>query len=152
MNITMVPFGLAKVKWQPKGEYWEFSCQHGSGECYGNLVQTCALHIYSFPQALQFIVCMENSADTANSGPGCAAEQNLSYKTVKECIGSYEGNTYLYNNGQKTYNHNIHAVPWFSINGDDTNTNGIEDVALYNLLKVICNAYTGQKPSACNGS
>ena len=41
-NVTFVPYGFAETTEVDGGGY-EFSCQHGADECYGNIVQACTI-------------------------------------------------------------------------------------------------------------
>merc|ERR1711890_157416 len=47
LNIALKPFG--KAQWTEHGDSWQFTCQHGPNECYGNKVQACLLD--QFPSA-----------------------------------------------------------------------------------------------------
>jgi len=53
------PYGNAKER--KDGDKWVFTCQHGEKECYGNLLQTCALNKLPGNPYL-FIVCLEREA------------------------------------------------------------------------------------------
>ena len=41
MNLTLVPYGNAKETYRQETKLWQFSCQHGSEECWGNLLHSC---------------------------------------------------------------------------------------------------------------
>jgi interferon gamma-inducible protein 30 len=38
MNISFVPYGNAREIYRPETKLYQFYCQHGSDECYGNLI------------------------------------------------------------------------------------------------------------------
>lgn len=38
VNITLVPYGNAHETYQPSTQLYQFVCQHGPDECYGNLI------------------------------------------------------------------------------------------------------------------
>ena len=46
VNITFVPYGNAKELYRPETKLYQFYCQHGAEECYGNLIQTCVINFY----------------------------------------------------------------------------------------------------------
>lgn len=38
MNMSFVPYGNAREIYRPETKLYQFYCQHGSDECYGNLI------------------------------------------------------------------------------------------------------------------
>ena len=38
VNITFVPYGNAKELYRPETKLYQYYCQHGPEECYGNLI------------------------------------------------------------------------------------------------------------------
>lgn len=38
VNFTFVPYGNAREVYRPETQLYQFYCQHGSDECYGNLI------------------------------------------------------------------------------------------------------------------
>ena len=38
VNISFVPYGNAREIYRPETKLYQFYCQHGSDECYGNLI------------------------------------------------------------------------------------------------------------------
>ena len=38
MNISLVPYGNARESYDPSSQMYQFTCQHGSQECLGNLI------------------------------------------------------------------------------------------------------------------
>jgi hypothetical protein len=38
VNITFVPYGNAKELYRPETKLYQYYCQHGADECYGNLI------------------------------------------------------------------------------------------------------------------
>jgi hypothetical protein len=39
LNLQLIPFGKASYKFNPKSRLYEFTCQHGPKECFGNIIQ-----------------------------------------------------------------------------------------------------------------
>lgn len=40
---------------------WNFLCQHGPNECYGNQLHACVINQYPLSQSLEFVYCTMNS-------------------------------------------------------------------------------------------
>ena len=38
VNLTLVPYGNAREVYRPETQLYQFYCQHGADECYGNLI------------------------------------------------------------------------------------------------------------------
>uniref|UniRef100_A0A1W7RAG1 Gamma-interferon-inducible lysosomal thiol reductase n=1 Tax=Hadrurus spadix TaxID=141984 RepID=A0A1W7RAG1_9SCOR len=149
MKIELVPYGKAHETQLSNGTY-AFSCQHGPNECYGNLVQTCAINLLNdTSKSLPFVNCMESYSDSHNRGETCAKRQDLNYNEILQCIGSKQGNIWQHEMAQKTENLNprLHFVPWITVNGKYTQT--YQRKALSDLLELVCNVYEGLKPEAC---
>lgn len=61
LNIELVPFGNARA--YKVDDHYEFECQHGDEECFGNSFQGCAIKIHSFEDAFQLVHCMFAQSD-----------------------------------------------------------------------------------------
>ncbi len=60
MNLTLVPYGNAKELFRNETKLWQFTCQHGVDECWGNLFQSCLINYFpNVNQHFPFIQCME---------------------------------------------------------------------------------------------
>lgn len=48
-----------------KTDHYEFNCQHGPKECYGNMLHTCAIAEMGYSDGFKFIYCLmsHNSND-----------------------------------------------------------------------------------------
>jgi hypothetical protein len=44
IDLTVVPWGNARIS----GDVWE--CQHGPGECMGNTIESCVMHLCELQQ------------------------------------------------------------------------------------------------------
>ncbi|XP_075060793.1 gamma-interferon-inducible lysosomal thiol reductase [Mixophyes fleayi] len=152
MNITLVPYGNAVEK-NDSGK-WEFQCQHGPDECFGNTIEACLMYLLKdidlyFPP----IFCMEFSPNVTKALEPCLAAYvpDISAKEVLECVNGDLGNKLMHQNALRTeaLQPQHQYVPWVVINGkhDDTLQSKAQD-ALFNL---ICDLYTGTKPDACSG-
>lgn len=151
MNLALVPYGNAMEK--QHGDRWLFECQHGKEECYGNLIETCAIHYHPnstvyFP----FIYCIESSASLPrNVAPECASKFGFDYSQIQSCVEGPLGNKLEHEMALKTNAlqppHTF--VPWVTLNG--VHTEKIQNEAQDDLVKLICETYQGSpKPQACS--
>ena len=63
---------------------YEFECQHGPEECYGNLVQSCTIaHAPDYDTTVRLIVCMMSSSRPNEAGPECFTANGLDYQPIK---------------------------------------------------------------------
>lgn len=150
MNLTLVPYGNANEKKQ--GSLWKFECQHGEQECIGNLLETCAIHVMSgnMVKVMPFINCMESSRHLPmKAAKTCAGKHGVPLDEVLNCYNSTEGNQLEHEMALRTdaLRPPHQYVPWVVLNG--VHTEKINKEAMENLLKLICETYTGPKPSAC---
>ncbi|KAL8589550.1 hypothetical protein ACOMHN_015936 [Nucella lapillus] len=151
MNLTLVPFGNAEEKMQ--GDHWEFTCQHGKEECVGNLLETCAIHVMKgdYTRIMPFINCIESSQNyPMKAVKVCAGQHGAPLGEIMQCYNSTEGNLLEHQMAQRTdaLKPSHQYVPWVVLNG--VHTEKINTEATENLLKLICDTYTGPKPEACS--
>ena len=95
MNIVLVPYGNAKELYRPETKLYQYYCQHGSDECYGNLYHSCLITLYSkTADHLPVISCMESNDqdDVDTAGQKCVAQSALSMEKISDCINSEFGN------------------------------------------------------------
>ncbi|KAM5193257.1 gamma-interferon-inducible lysosomal thiol reductase [Mantella aurantiaca] len=152
MNITLVPFGNAQEK-NVSGK-WEFECQHGPDECYGNAVEACLIyHLKEIDRYFPVIDCIEMSPNVTAALQPCleAHEPKVPVQTILECVNGDLGNKLMHSNAQRTQalDPPHKYVPWIIINGkhdDDLQTQA--QIALFHL---VCELYKGPKPDACTG-
>merc|ERR1712179_890312 len=70
VEIRFRPYGFATTT-EVDGSY-QFECQHGERECYGNIVQACTVHYTSDQDTLvNLITCMMSSSAPDQAGPDC---------------------------------------------------------------------------------
>ena len=150
MNVGLVPYGNAEES-QESGK-WVYNCQHGKEECIGNLIETCAIHLY--PNAsvyFPFIHCIETSPTIPRTAaPSCAQKYGLDYSKIQSCASGDLGNSLEHEMALKTQAldppHTY--VPWVTLEG--VHTDEKQDKAEFNLIGLICGAYKGSpKPQAC---
>ena len=150
MNPHLVPYGNAYETQQ--GGVWVYTCQHGEEECIGNLIETCAMYFH--PNAsvfFPFIHCVESSSSYPRvAAPTCAQQYQLDYTKIQSCANGNLGNELEHEMALKTQalNPRHSYVPWVTLQG--VHTDEIQNQATFNLVGLICGAYTGTpKPEAC---
>lgn len=151
MNLTLVPYGNAKESKSPFGK-WKFVCQHGKEECVGNLIETCAFVLEKTKTiSVGFIHCMENSEKTPEkAAEACGPKFKIDLDKIMACANGDQGNQLEHMMAEITADLNPphQYVPWVTLNG--VHTNKIQNEAMSDLLSLICDAYKGPKPSACD--
>ena len=64
------------------GEY-QFECQHGERECYGNIVQACTIaHSPDQDTTVSLITCMMSSSAPDQAGPACFEQFEVDYQPI----------------------------------------------------------------------
>eukprot|EP01017_Pseudomicrothorax_dubius_P025377 TRINITY_DN273_c0_g1_i1.p1 TRINITY_DN273_c0_g1~~TRINITY_DN273_c0_g1_i1.p1 ORF type:complete len:232 (+),score=45.59 TRINITY_DN273_c0_g1_i1:99-794(+) len=154
VNVTLIPYGNAHETSSSQG--WVFTCQHGSKECYGNIIETCAIDQLDQHRALLFITCLESAvAETGSfdtAGQQCAQQVNADFTAIKYCATSSKGNQLEHQMAQQTeaLNPPHQYVPWVVVNGKhDVDA---ENAVLDNLLEYACKHSTVQIPECLNAA
>jgi interferon gamma-inducible protein 30 len=132
-----------------------FTCQHGVGECYTDALELCVQYKLSGDitsietgdtsmAAWPFILCMEEEDGKFSEGESCfkstMGSTDLSWNTVETCFN--EEYDLVMNAGMKATDPDHTYVPWVLVDGvvlENTNQ----------LLKAVCEAYTGPPPTSC---
>ena len=144
-NLTVVPYGNAKETWRNETKLWQFTCQHGADECWGNLLHSCLLNYYpNTDDHLPYIHCMESDSqdDVRTASIKCAKQfPKISYNQLTSCMNSRLGNNLQHANALKTeaLNPPHKYVPWVTLNG--VHTEAIEQQAEADLVGLICVTY-----------
>jgi len=150
MNVTMVPYGKCQENYN--GTAWEFNCQHGDEECFGNTFTSCVMsHVGDIASYLPFINCIESADDPDSALQGCCQQSGIDFDTMNDCANGMEGNTLEHAMGLLTEALNpsifVTGVPVITINGEESPD------AEYNFLPDVCGNYTGTpKPQACSNA
>eukprot|EP00747_Dinoflagellata_sp_TGD_P211433 gnl/TRDRNA2_/TRDRNA2_84673_c0_seq2.p1 gnl/TRDRNA2_/TRDRNA2_84673_c0~~gnl/TRDRNA2_/TRDRNA2_84673_c0_seq2.p1 ORF type:complete len:894 (-),score=196.82 gnl/TRDRNA2_/TRDRNA2_84673_c0_seq2:41-2722(-) len=134
LNLRMLPFGNAQAIptsqvsaaykfWHPNVEKdgHIFLCQHGEGECLGNMIHLCAMDQIKDPaKYVPFLGCMAANPNYSveKSSYECAAQHNVSAKELKECVKSVPANAKMAKIGNETMEIKGRTwVPWVMVNG-----------------------------------
>ncbi|EAR89365.1 gamma-interferon-inducible lysosomal thiol reductase (macronuclear) [Tetrahymena thermophila SB210] len=145
-NIRLFPYGNAKTS-----STKQVTCQHGTNECYGNILEACAIAHIESAKSLEFITCVENAIEANNENFDkvsqlCYKNMNIpaaDQANVQACQTGNEGKQLLLNAGQATdaLNPAHKYVPWIVVNGQ--HTDDIQQQAQYDLVGYVCSLYTG---------
>ena len=147
-DIEFIPYGNAKEVFNEETNKWEFTCQHGEIECYGNLIETCAIQKMGRVNSYGTILCIESNIEEYNFDfdktlEFCMGDDKATLEEIKECISSDEGNFYQHQMAQKTETHSW--VPWIVVDGvHDIN---VENKIIESLTDYLC----GEDKSKCYG-
>lgn len=148
MDFMIFPYGNAAETRKPDGTY-SFTCQHGASECTANMIEVCAIHFHN-TSWFDFIFCMESSRSPATAGPSCAKSSSWTDydSNILPCTTSSLGNGLMHSVAQATENLNPphQWTPWVVMNGKPLTETQLDQ----ELTKLVCAAYTGAKPAACN--
>jgi len=148
-DITIVPFGNAKET--QVGDKYEFTCQHGANECYGNAIQNCLYAHVEKKKAHNVLVCFESKIQSGDSWENvvsaCGSEAGTDLSSLITCANSDEGNSLVHQAAQKTDPAHQY-VPWVTVNG--VHDRSVEDQIIDNLVRYACSQYTGSDiPAVC---
>ena len=139
-DIEFIPFGNAKEVYNQTTKKYDFTCQHGDNECYGNLVETCSIQILGRIQSYSTILCIETNIakyqkDFDKTLEFCLSNDQTSLQQVKDCIKSDLGNFYEHQMAQKT--DEAHKwVPWVVVNG--VHDENVENAIISSLIDFVC--------------
>ena len=139
VDIEFIPFGNAKEVYNTETKKYEFTCQHGENECYGNLIETCAIQILGKVKSYDTILCIESNIASFNRNfdntlEFCLKDDNENLELIKECVTSDIGNLYEHQMAQKTEDHRW--VPWVVVDG--VHDIEVEDRIISSLTDYLC--------------
>jgi len=125
------------------------TCQHGHDECIGNTIIACVINSTSSQKDWWgFTSCFEGLHNgNLSTAPTCAKEAGFNWEAITKCSQGEAGKRLDLRNARKTTLRPHPGTPTIWINGEQpkyfpTSSN--------QFLKIICEAYTGTKPSVCS--
>ena len=138
-EVEFITFGNAKEVYNTETKKYEFTCQHGENECYGNLVETCAIQTLGKVQGYDTLICIESNIVSFGINfdkalEFCLQNDQENLELVKECVTSDLGNLYQHEMAQKTGNHSW--VPWVMVDG--VHDLDAEDKIFESLIDYLC--------------
>jgi len=145
-TINFIPFGNAHESFN--GQSYDFTCQHGPNECYGNTVEACLKTRLSVEQFHTVLLCIEGNIWSVGSNfpaslQSCVSDSQM-VNDVLTCASNMEGNGIMHQMAQLTPQHSY--VPWVHFNG--VHDVYIENRILSNILNYLC-AISGYKSPSC---
>jgi interferon gamma-inducible protein 30 len=152
-DYKIFPYGNAHQR--QVGDEWVFTCQHGEDECYGNLLENCALKYIPFNENYKYVICLEEIIDSVSgwdeAAQQCATEFGIDLKPIYSCIQGKEGNELVHETADATdaLNPPHKYVPWVTYDG--THTSASETAIENNMVQFACQNYDGPvQIAACN--
>ena len=138
-SIEIIPFGNANETYNETTQLYEFSCQHGENECYGNIIETCAINIIGKYLSGSLLICIEENILQMDKNftrvlDYCLEDKDLMNQLLT-CAQSKTGNTWEHYMAQKTEYHQY--VPWILVDG--IHDVEIENRILNNMTDYLCN-------------
>jgi interferon gamma-inducible protein 30 len=128
----------------------KFICEHGQTECAGNMLELCAYNLTVQTSKYgwwSFGLCMQNDPDNIpDNAAACATQANLDFDPIQACANGKLGTELFVESINFCNQMNIQGTPTVIINGV-VYLGGAD-----NPLSVVCNAYTGTKPSGCTSA
>ena len=138
-SIEIIPFGNANETYNETTQLYEFSCQHGENECYGNIIETCAINMIGKYLSGSLLICIEENILQMDKNftrvlDYCLEDKDLMNQLLT-CAQSKTGNTWEHYMAQKTESHQY--VPWILVDG--IHDVDIENRILSNMTDYLCN-------------
>ena len=101
VNFHIIFWGNAKATYNQSLQKYQFECQHGEQEEYGNSMLTCANRLFPNKIALQYVYCMYGSLesyekDFDKTNEYCLQGNKEAIDKIKECMVSPQGNKLFY--------------------------------------------------------
>ena len=149
-TVLLYPFGNAQENLV--NSKWQFDCQHGENECYGNTIQACAIKKFDMKKSNEFMICSYNkiysfSKNFDRTTRHCLPDNN-DYNAALQCAKNHEGNNFQHEFALLTPKEHTY-VPWVLVNG--VHDKEMEKKVIDNLNKFICDYNNNRtKFQSCN--
>ena len=145
-DIELIPYGNAKEKFNETTKKWEFECQHGENECYGNIIETCLIHNYGKIDSYKKILCIESNIAKYDLNfdrtlDFCFNDDAEQIQAIYDCLKGDLGHIYQHQMAQKTGEH--FYVPWVVVDG-------VHDIdAEHQIIESLIDYLCGDDKSKC---
>ncbi|KOB76592.1 Legumaturain, partial [Operophtera brumata] len=108
------PAAVATDKTVENGDAdYEFTCQHGPAECYGNKLHACAIDVLqNITAAIRYNSCLMDYSQAGNGSDDVAANV-----AIKQCAKGAKGPELLKFYGEESTKSGFTSVPYVLING-----------------------------------
>ncbi|KAK2946645.1 putative Gamma-interferon-inducible lysosomal thiol reductase [Blattamonas nauphoetae] len=150
--LDLLPYGNAKET--QNGSRYIFTCQHGEPECYLNHIDLCAMHLANNRQYIYFpfVHCLYTTENPLQNVDTCHRKVRypIPLADIEACAKGDLGNLLMHEIAQRTdkLNPPKKYVPYFMIDG--VHTEDLQKECEADLVKVVCDHYTGTKPAECS--
>jgi interferon gamma-inducible protein 30 len=136
--VDIIPYGNAKEVWNETTQRWDFTCQHAENECYGNLIETCAINLLGRVKSYEVILCIEENIKTFNLDfdetlKNCVSDKRV-LDEIMNCVQSDIGNKYQHEMALKTGAHL--GVPWIVIDG--IHDDAVDELVFEDIIGYLC--------------
>ncbi|KAM3132334.1 oxidoreductase activity protein [Paramecium bursaria] len=121
IEFEYIMFGKGQQK-QKADLTWEFECQHGEVECYGNRLETCAQQLLSWKEQLKLLGCMhgvkrKSIDDYDQAIVNCLKDDDCALEKTAQCMKEKVSNYLQHKAADITLAQNLTFVPWIVIDG-----------------------------------
>lgn len=151
-EVIFYPYGNAHES--RVGTKYQFTCQHGANECFGNLIETCAVNKFKKALQEQFLTCLESyisyyGNDFTKTANYCLTNYPTDKTNLWNCVKSDEGNQLQHKVAQATnaLQPAHQYVPWIVVDG--VHDSDAENAILEDMLSYLCQ--NGSDSQACQG-
>ena len=162
-NITLVPGGKSNETYNAQTDSYDFSCQHGSTECKGNIYLACAVSaLYELnplkysPFIINFLEevmkeqkndiykCPQVDMDNVAKIVCDAFGDDCDWNALSECHDGKMGNELYHQFVAQTHAQvpSLNWVPWIVLQGQHTQSE--QDSCQANVLNCTCSAYEAE--------
>ncbi|XP_047482271.1 gamma-interferon-inducible lysosomal thiol reductase-like [Penaeus chinensis] len=116
MAVNITAYGFASD--QPSGDGYVFECQHGPGECKGNMIVVCAKKYLDHETYVDFTLCLMSGFYPPIEGEKCAERVEVEWQPIDNCSQSVEGEQLLHEAGleQGLLDPRPDWMPWIIFN------------------------------------
>lgn len=167
LNLTMYPFGNAEAIpvstiskgykfWHPKSTGEGFTnvaiCQHGTDECFGNLIQACAINMVSQEKSMALIFCMASHPEYSieKASYECMQKHDIDPKKIKDCVQSPKGNELITTLAKQTESvPGRDWTPWIMIDGQHLKNQTHFVPTICTKVSELLAEVGGDTPSTC---
>uniref|UniRef100_A0A023GAD7 Gamma-interferon inducible lysosomal thiol reductase n=1 Tax=Amblyomma triste TaxID=251400 RepID=A0A023GAD7_AMBTT len=137
MELTVLPFGKAKVD-NVSAEHPHITCQHGSNECTGNMMETCVLHVAQETiTAVKILACMSSNSQPHLAGPKCVEGTSVKWTEVQKCVDEH-GTQYIVEVAKQTWSLQSYVARVPLIIMDGMKDNYVEYYAQKDFFRLVC--------------
>ncbi len=101
VNLNFYYFGNSSARYNKEKRRYDFKCQRGPNECYGNGLLTCAKKIFHKENAFIYTLCIFENINTFGqdfdkTNEYCMKENPDELKELNSCVKSKRGNKWMY--------------------------------------------------------